>query len=176
MIRILFLLVFFPSILWSQEDSEYGEWETLSFLIGAWEGEVTGTAGIGKGERKFSIILNGKFIHIKNKVVFEPQEKNATGEVQEDWGIMSCDDDRETLVLRQFSARGFVNQYIVDSVSDSNLTIFFVTESTENEPEGTEARLTITIHNPDEFTEIYERAVPGKDFEERLESHWVRKK
>ncbi|MFQ6008080.1 MAG: hypothetical protein ACE5K8_03925, partial [Candidatus Zixiibacteriota bacterium] len=175
MIRILFLIAFVPSVLWSQDDSEYNEWEHLGFLIGSWQGEVTGTAGRGKGVREFRLILNGKFIHIKNKVVFEPNEGDSTPEVREDWGIMSADEARETLVLRQFSTEGYVNQYVVDSVSDSNLTIFFVAESTENAPEGTKARLTITIHNPDEFTEILERTFAGKDLTERLESHWVRK-
>ena len=102
--------------------------------------------------------------------------KNPKGEVHQDWGMMSFDKARKKFVLRQFHVEGFVNQYVMTSSSADGKTIVFTSESIENIPAGFRARETYKILGPDEFTEVFEIAEPGKDFEVYSEGHFKRKK
>jgi hypothetical protein len=69
---------------------------------------------------------------------------------------------------------GFVNQYVLDSLSPNGQMIVFVTENIENIPAGWRAKETYQIHNSDAFTERFELAAPGQDFELYSESHLKR--
>ena len=71
---------------------------------------------------------------------------------------------RKLFVFRQFHTEGFVNTYVPAADSDDK-TLVFVSEAIENIPAGYCARETYTILSPDEFTECFEIAEPGKDFE-----------
>jgi hypothetical protein len=53
----------------------------------------------------------------------------------------------------------------MESISPDGMTIVFVSESIENIPAGFRAKETYRIINNDEFTETFELAEPGKDFE-----------
>jgi len=55
-------------------------------------------------------------------------------------------------------------------------TIVFTSQSIENIPAGWRARETYKIVGPHEFTEVFELAGPGKDFEVYSEGHFKRKK
>ena len=77
-------------------------------------------------------------------------------------------------VFRQFHVEGFVNQYVLDYLAPDSQRIAFVTEGIENIPAGWCAKETYTILNPNEFTELFELAEPGKDFEMYSENHLKR--
>jgi hypothetical protein len=79
-------------------------------------------------------------------------------------------------VLRQFHIEGFVNQYAMTSSSADGKMIVSTSESIENIPAGYRARETYKILGPDEFTEVFEVADPGKEFEVYSEGHFRRKK
>ncbi len=140
-------------------------WEPLSFLIGKWEGEGSGQAGSGKYERSYQLVLNGRFIHGRNKFTYPPQEQNSNGEVHEDWGFISYDKVRKTFVYRQFHIESFVNQYVMDYLSPNGTEMVFVSESIENIPPGWRAKETYHVISHDEFIETFELAEPDKDFE-----------
>jgi len=106
----------------------------------------------------------------------DPQPKNPKGEAHEEWGFMSFDKARKTFVLRQFHVEGFVNEFVLSSSSADAKTMVFTTESIENIPAGFRARETYKILGADEFTEVFEIAEPGKDFELYSEAHFRRKK
>ena len=89
---------------------------------------------------------------------------------------MSFDKGRKNFVFRQFNVEGFVNQYVMTSSSADGKTIVFTSESIENIPAGFRARETYKILDTDEFTEVFEIAEPGKDFEIYSEGHFKRKK
>ena len=74
--------------------------------------------------------------------------------------------------MRQFHVEGFVNQYVMTSPSANSKTIVFTSESIENIPTGFRARETYKILGPDEFTEVFEIAEAGKDFEVYSEGHF----
>ena len=151
-------------------------WRPFDFFIGSWEGTGKGEPGISKVERNYERALNSKFIQVKNKSIYAPQEKNPKGEVHEDWGFVSYDRNRKLFVLRQFHVEGYVNQYTLEKVSSDGKTIIFVTETIENIPAGYRARETYKIIGDNEFIETFEIAEPGKDFMAYSENHFKRKK
>lgn len=151
-------------------------WAPFRHLIGSWEGTGNGQPGLSRIQREYRLVLNDKFLHVQNRSVYDPQPKNPKGETHEDWGMISFDKNRKQFVLRQFHVEGFVNQYVNTSTSADGKTIVFTSESIENIPAGFRARETYKILGPDEFTEVFEIAEPGKDFEVYSEGHFKRRK
>ena len=175
MYKIFLLFLLTPIILFSQTTENQDFWEPFHYFIGSWEGKNTGKAGVGKGDRVYEFIMNGKYLYVKNKAVFDPQEKNPTGEVHEDWSFFSYDRNHKKFVMRQFNSEGFVNQFVLDSLSTNGKIFVFNTESSENSPPGLRARITLLIKNSDEFIEKFELAPPGKDFIICIENIWNRR-
>ncbi len=158
-----------------QEAAPVDPFKDVRFLVGSWVGHETGAAGIGRGERVYEFILQGKYLLARNVSRFEPQEKNPRGEVHEDWAIFSYDEARQELVLREFHSEGFVNQYVRERAGEAGKKLVFVSESVENGPPGLHARVTLSREGPDAFHEVFELAPPGKDFRPLLENHWKRR-
>jgi hypothetical protein len=136
----------------------------LDPVIGRWHGTSEGQPGNAMVEREYTRILNSRFVHVKNRSVYPPQERNAKGEQHEDLGIFSFDRSRKQMVFRQFHVEGFVNHYVQEPQGPA-ATLVFVTESIENIPSGWRARETYKIISPDEFEEVFELAPPDKPFE-----------
>lgn len=162
---LLFVVVLLPVIASAQTAKQDSIWLPLKTMIGTWTGTSEGQPGNGVYERSYEKVLNGKFIEVKNKSTYPPSKENPKGEVHKDHGFISFDKARKTFVLRQFHVEGFVNQYRMESISPDGTTIVFISESIENIPVGFRARETYHLNGPDEFTETFELAEPGKDFE-----------
>lgn len=161
---LLFVVVLFPIGVSAQTAKQDSIWLPLKTMIGTWTGTSEGQPGRGTYERSYEKVLNGKFIEVKNKSTYPPSKENPKGEVHKDHGFISFDKARKTFVLRQFHIEGFVNQYRIESISSDGTTIVFISESIENIPAGFRARETYHLNGPDEFTETFELAEPGKDF------------
>lgn len=174
LIATVFLLI--ASLGAVQTPSRPDNWGPLRHLVGKWEGTGNGQPGVSKVQREYRLVLNDKFLHVENRSVYDPQPKNPKGEIHEDWGMISFDKSRKQFVMRQFHVEGFVNQYANTSTSADGKTIVFTSESIENIPAGFRARETYKIIGPDEFSEVFEIAEPGKDFEVYSEGHFKRKK
>jgi hypothetical protein len=151
-------------------------WKPVRPLLGKWEGEVAGEPGKGKAEREYAFTLNNKFIHITNKTVYPPSEKNPKGEVHEDVGYISYDWTAKKLMLRQFHVVGFVNQFALDNISEDGGAATFITTAIENIPAGWRAKETYKFINNEEFVETFALAQPGKDFTTYSETKFRRKK
>ena len=164
MIRMLFSLLFIPSILFAQNTKRDSVWLPLKPFVGNWKGEGGGEPGKGKYERSYQFILNKRFIEIRNKSTYQPTTQYPDGEVHEDIGYFSYDNARKTFILRQFHTEGFVNQFGLDSISPDKKTFVFITESIENIPAGYRAKETYHIISDDEIEETFEIAEPDKDF------------
>ena len=176
MFKILLVLLFIPLSILPQHNDQENVWEPLKYFVGSWEGQGTGKWGISKAEKVNEFIMNGKYLFTKHKSVYKPQEKNPTGEVFEQWAFYSYDKNRGKFIFRAFNIEGFVSQYLLDSLSTDGTTFVFVTESSENLPDGFRARLTYSIINDDEYKETFELGFPGKELEIYLENSWKRKK
>jgi len=85
-------------------------WKPLEFFVGSWDGQETGTEGIGTGRGTYEFELGGRYLVGKNRSVFPPQDRKPKGEGHEDWEIFSYDEGRKLYVLRQFHIEGFVVQ------------------------------------------------------------------
>lgn len=149
-------------------------WNHLKFFVGSWRGVGSGKPGQSEVERSYQFILNGKFLEARNTSTYPPQAQNPQGEVHEDLGLFSYDSGRKTLVFRQFHVEGFVNQYSLTELADDGRTLVFTTESIENIPPGWRARETYHVLGPDKFTETFELAAPGKDFETYTQNQFER--
>ena len=175
--NLLFCTVLFtlsPIPLAGQEEGEKDHWEPLRFLVGAWQGRETGASGVGTGEREYEFIMGETYLSARNTSTFEPQPANPEGEVHRDWAVFSYDRVRRAIVLREFHSEGFVNQYILDSLSGEDRLVLS-SESIENLPSGWRARITLTKHDAKTFDEVFELAAPGKAYEVLLENHWTRR-
>jgi lysophospholipase L1-like esterase len=175
MIRTALLVMGMVCLSLAQTGMSEDVWELFRFFEGEWTGEQTGNAGVGKGERTIEFIMEEKYLYYKNVSKFEPQEKNPKGETHEDWTFFSYDVNRKKYVLREFHSEGFVNQYILDELSEDNRTLVFTSENIENAPEGLRARVTLTILERNKFKEVFELANPDKGFSVWLENIWTRK-
>ena len=147
----------------------------LAPLLGKWTGTSEGQSGRGTVEREYERALNARFIRVRNRSTYPPQDKNPKGERHEDEGFFSFDRARKLIVLRQFHVEGFVNTYVQDTGAGTG-TISFTTEAIENIPAGFRARETYTFHGPDAFEEVFELAEPGKGFEVYSRSRFTRVK
>lgn len=168
----LFLILYGTSS--AQTNAPQSTWLDLNYFIGTWEGTGKGESGISTVKRKYEFTMNNKYIHVHNKSVYLPQEKNPKGEIHEDMGIISYDKNRKLYVYRQFHVEGFVNQYTLDSISQNSKKFVFTSEAIENIPKGFRARESYKIINKDEMIETFEIAEPGKDFKLYTENHLKR--
>jgi len=150
-------------------------WLPVRPLIGTWEGDATGRPGTGRSEREYRFTLNDRYIHVTAKTTYPPQEKNPKGEVHEDVGFISYDKIAQQLSLRQFHIEGFVNHYVLDSVSDGGRTMVFVTTAIENIPAGWRAREIYRIVSDEEFVETFALAEPGQEFVTYSETRFRKK-
>lgn len=177
---VLLGLAFAAAILSAAESSQPAKkpdpWQPVRFLLGKWEGDSEGQPGTGKSVRTYAYVLNNKFIEVRNQSTYPPQEKNPQGEVHEDRGMIGYDRALKKLVFRQFHPEGFVNHYVLESVAEDGRIIVFTSVAIENIPAGFRARETYTLLNDDEFTELFEIAEPGKEFEKYSGAHFRRVK
>jgi hypothetical protein len=158
------MIFLIPTLSLAQTTKQDSTWLPLKALIGNWTGKGGGEPGQGVYERSYNLVLNKKFIEVRNKSTYPPTDKKQKSEIHEDIGYISYDKARKTFVLRQFHVEGFVNQYRIESISPDGNTIAFISESIENIPPGFRARETYHISGDGKFTETFELAEPGKDF------------
>jgi hypothetical protein len=136
----------------------------VAALLGRWAGTTEGQPGKGTVEREYVRILGTRFIQVRNRSSYPPQEKYPKGQVHEDMGIFSFDSTRKTIVFRQFHIEGFVSQYVLGGSSTPN-RIVLTTESIENIPPAGAREKTYVVSDADQLEEVFELAEPGKDFE-----------
>jgi hypothetical protein len=159
--RIFVLAVLLPILVLAQPEQKNDVWESMRFLEGIWEG---GESGVSKVTQVYQFVLNGNFLHMKTRSVFEPTEKNPEGEVHEDFGVFSYDQARKTIVMRGFYVEGFVNTYVMDENSEDGKNFTFLTEHVENAPKGTKAKLVFKVLSEDEIEQSFHVAFPGREF------------
>ena len=162
--KILIMLVVLPVLLAAQAEKKQDVWGLMKFLVGQWEGKGEGKSGISKVSHDFQFIMKAKYLHMRTKATFEPQEKNPKGEVHEDWGFFSYDRSRKKIVFRQFHVEGFITQYVLEDISEEGKLVF-ATEQIENAPPGLKAKLTFRRLNADGLEVNFELLFPGKEFD-----------
>jgi hypothetical protein len=147
----------------------------LATLVGRWSGTTEGQPGKGTVEREYERVLGSRFIQVRNRSTYPPQENNPKGETHEDIGLFSYDSARKRIVFRQFHVEGFVNQYVMDPDVKADRMVL-TTEAIENIPPGWRARETYVLTGSDQLEEMFELAEPGKDFELYSRNRFARKR
>ena len=109
--RLLALSLILIAIITTAEDDPF---QKMNFLVGKWAGTGSGFGNAtSKIESSFKLIMDGKYIEVKNESRFAPTEDKPEGEYHIDRGIISYDKSREIIVYRQFNNEGYVNQYSI---------------------------------------------------------------
>ncbi len=157
-ILLLALVASAPFLVPVAQDAEPADqlWEPFEFFVGSWTGEGRGPGGVNELEREYELVLDGRYLHGRNKGTFE-------NEVHRNWDFFSWDKIRETFVLRQFHNEGYVNRYTCTISEDEPRTYVFESEALENMQPGWGARLTLTVVDADSFRESFELRQPGND-------------
>lgn len=161
---IAFLLIV-PQFTQAQLSKTDSLWLPFQHFIGSWTGTGEGPDGTGTYERTYKFVGNKRYLELRNKTVYPQTKEHPKGYVHEDFGFISYDKARKTFVFRQFHMEGFINQYVLESISPDGKTLVFVTEAIENIPKGWRGRETYTVNEGKELTEVFDLAEPGKEFE-----------
>jgi len=173
--KTMLIVALLPAMLSAQTGERQDVWAPLKFFVGAWEGTAASRSGSGTAEREYRFILDGAFLQAESRHVYEASMQSPDGQTHEGLELFSYDRVRETLVMRQFHSEGFVNQYLLDSLSADSTTIVFASEHLENVPPGWRAKEQFEIINGNEFIEFFKLAPPGGEFEVYWETHLKRK-
>lgn len=160
----------------NKQSDQPDPFKPLQLFIGKWEGDSKGQPGVGKMEREYAFVLRKRFVHVSNKAVYPPQEKNPKGETHEDLGLFGYDRGLKKLSFRQFHVEGFVIQYSLESISEDGRSFVFTSTTIENISPGWVARETYRFLSNDEFVETFALAGPGKYFETYSETRFRRKR
>ncbi len=161
--RILWILLFVSVLLDVQAQKNNTIWATMKHFSGTWTGSGTGESGNGAYTRTYQWVLGNNYLEVRNKSLYPPAA-NKPGSTHEDIGYISYDQQRAKFILRQFHIEGFVNTYVLDSLSADGRLIVFASEHIENISKGWRARETYQIVDENTFTEVFELAEPGGDF------------
>lgn len=172
---LLMIVLLVPTLSLAQMTKQDSVWLPLKGMLGNWSGKGGGEPGQGVYERSYNVILNKKFIEVRNKSTYPASDKKPNGEVHEDIGYISYDKARKTFVLRQFHVEGYVNQYRLESISSDGKTMVFISEAIENIPPGFKAKETYNFTGEGKFTETFELAEPGKEFEVYTKTDFAKK-
>jgi hypothetical protein len=170
----LFLLAIGATVELRADDKKTDPWQLVRFLIGSWQGTVTGQVGSGTVKRTYELILNDQFIQEHNTSTYPPQERNKTGEVHHHMSIISYDHKRGTLMMRQFHQESFVNLYALNHAASNPKRLVFESEHFENFDNSWKGKETYEIISDDEFIETFELAPPGKPFDLYSRNHFKR--
>ncbi|RUT79177.1 hypothetical protein [Ancylomarina longa] len=171
--KLLLLFILLPLVGMAQDQKLPDNFSALNFFMGNWQSETSGKAGKGIGTQSYTMEMNGQYIGVKNETKFEASEKNPEGEVHQDWGMISFDENRGKIVYRQFNIEGYVNQYVLDHSKEG--IFVFETEAIENVPAGFRARITLKVVDDNTYEEGFELAAPGKDYSGCIYNTWKRK-
>jgi hypothetical protein len=172
--RFLILLIF--GIVAIGAAAQGDPWASIRVFEGKWEGPITGKPGKQFSSREYRFLLNGKFLSQRDKSVFESKPGAEEPKVREDFGFFSYDTNLKKIVWRQFHSEGFVNEYILESVSADGKSFEFVTVRIENLAPGWRAKKSYRVLSADEMEETFSLAPPGKDFDVYTVGHFRRVK
>lgn len=141
-------------------------WQAIRVLEGSWTGTAEGEPGVGTVHRTYQFVLGHQYLHERNVSAYDSKQLNTPGELHEHWSFFSFDKQRKRLVLRQFHQESFVVQYSFVADLSSAGKLVFESEGLENLDGRWRARETYEIRSDGgEFTETFELAQPGKEFE-----------
>lgn len=173
---VAWMLLLTPLVLAAGQSAPQGSDEALEplrMLVGRWTGDELAGFGRGTGTRSYRFILQGRYLLGENASRFPPQDGLPNGDRHDDWALFSHDEQRDTIVLRQFNSEGFVNVFVLQTPSDPRHLVFAL-ESSENGPAGLSGSLTFELVSDDEFVEHFELATPDAPDMVRIQNRWRR--
>ena len=148
--------------------------DSLHFLVGEWRGVGDGKWGSSAAERQYKLVFGENFIRGHGRSVYPRQDKNREGEIHESLDMYSFDQQRQTVVLRQFDNEGFVTTYYLDLETGNPDLLIFESAQLENVPLGWKARVTFERKGTDEFHEYFHLDKATGTFERYITNRFLR--
>lgn len=174
--RFLSILFFVPLFSFTPDENKFTLADFAKYFEGTWEADQASCTGIGSGTRNYQYILNKTYLEVTNHAQFPNPDSTKAADTHDDKGIYSYDKSRKKIVHREFNSEGFINQYVLDSISPDKKTLVFLTEAIENVPKGWQGRITLTIIDENKFTDHFELKKPNGEFKTYVRANWIRKK
>ncbi len=159
-LRAIVAILVFACIAQAQSDPL----SVLRVFEGKWDGTVVGKPGKQITRREYHFEYNGKFLLQRDDSTYQPQSSSDRSGYRGDFGVFSYDTIQKKIVWRQFHSEGFVNEYVLDSVSADGKAFNFVTYRIENFPGG-RAKKSYRLISANDIEETFYLAAPGKEFE-----------
>ena len=139
--------------------------DKIKFILGEWHGTGSGFGNEkSRIESSFQLVMDEKYIEVKNESIFEPTEKKPEGEHHIDKGFISYDKNRDLIIYRQFNKEGYVNQYLLNDTLSNDSILVFETEMIENFVPGGKARWTIKKKSETQIETIFDVSFPNKKY------------
>jgi hypothetical protein len=170
-LRIVFFVL---SLAFVSGGAAAADLQDFQWLVGDWKGTGEGDPGTSSSERHISTFLDGKYLRVEGRSVYEKQPKNPEGDIHTELGVWSYDRARKVVVLREFDSLGFVSTYVLDSAGSTGDSWVLVAESLENVPRGWKARYRYTRVGADEYMESLELDADGKGFKPYVTNRFLR--
>ncbi len=161
----LTLLILVLSVSFGLSFGQTNPFEKINFILGEWSG-----TGSGFGNEKstiqssFQLVMDGKYIEVKNESKFDPTTNKPEGEHHIDKGFISFDKSRKVIVFRQFNNEGYINRYVLNESASGDSELVFETEEIENFVPGGKARWTIKKISDTQIQTIFDVSFPNNEY------------
>ncbi len=132
-------------------------------MIGEWQGYGKFSNRTTYIHKSYSYDLGGMYLVERTLDMFPPDTLSTNFEVHQDFSVFYRDDATGGLKAKGFFIEGFIWSSNV-TLSDGGKVIAIETEDVENAPPGMRARITYRQQDPDNFTGLFEIAMPGGDY------------
>ncbi|WP_243293954.1 hypothetical protein [Geothrix mesophila] len=149
-------------------------WAPVRFLVGEWQGAITGDQGTGTATRRYRFILSGQFLQERSMASFPPQPLHPDGTVASHASFLAYDTARKVLVFRLLRQEAFSGTFVLSPAQSQSTKLVF--ESVQLDSAATsKARETLEQISPEAYVETFEVAEAGKPFSVRSRIQFKRR-
>jgi hypothetical protein len=131
-------------------------WAPVRFLVGEWQGAISGDQGTGTATRRYRFILSSQFLQERNMASFPPQALHPDGTVASHASFLGYDTARKVLVFRLFREDRYNGTYAFSAAGSTPTRLVFESVQLDNAPASAKAREILEVVSPTEHVEILE--------------------
>lgn len=139
-------------------------WGAVRFLVGEWQGSISGDHGTGTVARRYRFILSGQFLQERSMASFPPQPLHPEGTVATYASFLAYDHARKGLVFRLFREDRFNGTFALVGAKSTATRLVFESVQLDTAPATTKAREILEAVSPTELVETLEVAEGDKPF------------
>jgi len=139
-------------------------WTPVRFLVGEWQGTISGDQGKGTATRRYRFILSSQFLQERSMASFPPQPLHPDGTVASHASFLAYDSARKILVFRLFREDRYNGTYAFSAAASTPTRLVFESVQLDSAPASTKAREILEVISPTEHAEVLETSEGGQPF------------